>query len=226
MLDAAYLRLRLGESKDDLSLAAIAGYPAPCGSRVKRSIQSLAARQLLNSLLERNHLNSPSTRLAQDSDGHPRLYRDHQPSGIAITISHSRAFVACAITDLGCIGIDVEFCADRPHEDLAAFAFGPEEQHEVARGGSRSFYRIWTMREALAKASPGDIAHVTDGRDYFAAAPNAGRWCSVIDNTPWVFWTGLLSVNYAFAVALVPRSPTPVPETLVFELDQSIFKAS
>lgn len=82
------------------------------------------------------------------------------------------------------------------------------------------------MREALVKASRIATARVTDGRDYFAGAPDAGRWRTVIDDTPWVFWTGFLSGNYAFAVALAPRSYTPVPETLAFELDQSIFKAS
>jgi len=186
-------------------------------------MQSRAARQLLHSLLERDQLSSPSIRLVRDSGGRPQLYHENQPSGIAISISHSRQIAACAMTDLGSIGIDVEFCAHRQIEDLAAFAFGPEEQHAVARGGLRAFYRIWTMREAFVKASRIATARITDDCDYFAKPPGTGRWCTVLDNEPWVFWSGFLPGNYSFAVALAPRSSTSLPETLAFELEQFSF---
>ena len=53
------------------------------------------------------------------------------------------------------IGVDIErLKPGRPFADLARMAFGPMENAEVARSGEPAFYRIWTAREALAKAPP------------------------------------------------------------------------
>jgi len=157
-------------------------------------------------MLARERLDA-SLRLVHGADGKPLLYREDEPSPIAVALSHSRTVAACAITDRGAIGIDVEFRADRPFQTLAATAFGPAEQRVVAQKGRSAFYRIWTLREALAKAPPDGLARLTDGRDYFADAPDTGSWRTVIDNQEWLFWTGVLPDNYAIAVGLAPRSP-------------------
>jgi phosphopantetheinyl transferase len=188
----------------------MSGSPAVTpGRRVKRPIQSAAAHDLLNAMLEREHLDTSSLRLVHNNDGRPLLYRDDQLSPIAVSLSHSRAIAACAISDLGTIGIDVEFHADRPFEAIAATVFGPEEQGIIAREGIGAFYRIWTLREALAKAAVGGISRLTDGRDYFAATPNGGLWHSTIDNQNWVFWNDVVADGYAIAVAIAPRAPVP-----------------
>ena len=222
MLSTAYCEIR-SCANDDRGVANSDRRLITCPGRVKRPAQSRVARQLLHSLLQRDQLSSPSMHLVQEPDGRPKLYCDNRPSAIAISLSHSRRIAACAMTDLGSIGIDVEFCADRPVEELAAIAFGPEEQHAVARGGLRAFYRIWTMREALVMASRTAAARMTDDCDYFACPPTSGGWCTVLDNQPWVFWSGFLSGNYAFAVALAPQSSTSFPDSLAFEVEQFSF---
>src|SRR5260221_3912737 len=103
--------------------------------------------------------------------------------------------VVGAITDLGAIGIDVEFCADRQFENIATAAVSPAEQRVVARYGRDAFYRIWTLREALAKASRSGVMLLTDRKDYFADSPVMGSWSAVIDNQAWIFWTGALPGN-------------------------------
>ncbi|MGA2411014.1 MAG: 4'-phosphopantetheinyl transferase superfamily protein [Candidatus Binataceae bacterium] len=165
-------------------------------------------------MLQRERPASPSLHLRHDRYGRPLLYQDHEPSAIAVALSHSRAIAACAITDLGAIGIDVEFCANRPFEAIAAAAFGPAEQELVARDGLAAFYRIWTLREALAKAWPDDIAWLADGHDYFAGAARDGSWSAVIDQQAWMFWTGVIQSGFAFAVALAPRTPIPPRDTI------------
>jgi phosphopantetheinyl transferase len=151
--------------------------------------------------------------LVRGHDGRPMLYRDDKLSTIAVSLSHSRAIAACAISALGLVGIDVEFRADRPFEAIAAAAFGPKEQRTVAREGLKAFYRIWTLREALAKAVIGGISRLTDGRDYFGEAPSDGIWSSTIDSQGWVFWSGVIVGDCAIAVAMAPQAPIPVIAT-------------
>ncbi|MBF6568199.1 MAG: 4'-phosphopantetheinyl transferase superfamily protein [Candidatus Binataceae bacterium] len=184
----------------------------PTANRLKRPIQSRAAHELLNALLKREGLDSPSMHLTHDADGRPLLYRGQEPCSIAVGLSHSRTIAACAITDLGAIGIDVEFCADRHFQGIAAAAFGPAEQALVAREGQCAFYRIWTLREALAKADGNGLARLTDGSDYFADAPGIGSWRAIIDGQDWMFWTGVVADKYAGSVAIAPRETLPAPD--------------
>jgi len=94
------------------------------------------------------------------------------------------------ITDLGQIGIDVERLATkRSISEISAYAFGPREQCAVKTGGSLAFYRIWTLREALAKAKGVGFELITNGRDYFPEAPSSGTWQTTIDGSAWLFST-------------------------------------
>jgi 4'-phosphopantetheinyl transferase len=195
-----------GAMKVGFSALASGGFGATA-RRVRRPIQSLAAHQLLGSMLRREHLHSSSLRLNYGPDGNPLLLCDGAPSSIAVALSHSNSIAACAITDLGAIGIDVEFRAHRQFQRIAATAFGPMEQSIVEREGSSAFYRIWTLREALAKATLRGITMLNDGNDYFADAPQMGIWSSIIDDRPWMFSSAVLPDNYAIAVALAPLSP-------------------
>jgi 4'-phosphopantetheinyl transferase len=95
-----------------------------------------------------------------------------------ISISHSRTSLACAVTFAGPLGIDLEIA--RPGRDLAGiatFAFGPGEQQRAAADGPDGFYRIWTLREAIAKADGIGLAQVADRQDRVDAGPNVGDWC-------------------------------------------------
>jgi len=213
MLATAYIRIAPDCEKIRRESGVPVGSLAGAGRRIKRPIQSAAAHHLLSAMLEREHLNGPSLRLVHGNDGRPLLYRDDKLSTIAVSLSHSRAIAACAISALGLVGIDVEFRADRPFEAIAATAFGPKEQRAVAREGLKAFYRIWTLREALAKAAIGGISRITDGRDYFGEAPSDDIWRSTIDSQGWVFWSGVIAGDYAVAVAMTPQSPVPVIAT-------------
>jgi phosphopantetheinyl transferase len=212
MLAAAYKRITVSEPVSRQISAESNRSPLSFERRVKRQTQSREAHRLLNSLVVRECVDGPPLHLEHDVDGKPRLYRNQEPSSIAVTLSHSRMVVAGAITDLGAIGIDVEFCADRQFENIAAAAFGRAEQRVVTREGRDAFYRIWTLREALAKASRSGTALITDRNDYFADSPGKGSWSAVINNQTWIFWTGVLPGNYASAIAIAAHEPLTIPE--------------
>jgi len=212
MLAAAYKRITASELTSPRLSAEPTRVRRTLEGRAKRQTQSREAHRLLNSLVMRECVDGSSLHLEHDVDGKPWLYRNQERFPMAVALSHSRMVVAGAITDLGVIGIDVEFCADRQFESIASTAFGPVEQRVVAREGRDAFYRIWTLREALAKASRSGTALLTDRKDYFAHSPDTGSWSAVIDNQAWIFWTGALLSNYASAIAIATHEPLTVPD--------------
>lgn len=87
----------------------------------------------------------------------------------------------------GLVGIDVEQTTGR--RDIAAIAeasFGASEREEVARNGCDAFYRIWTLREATAKALGHGLPMVVDRRDRVATTPATGVWSWTMDGGGWL----------------------------------------
>jgi 4'-phosphopantetheinyl transferase len=118
-------------------------------------------------------------------------------------VAHSGDLVVCAISDFGPVGVDVEVIQpSRKFADMAAWAFGPGERAAGAGAGPAAFYRVWTLREALAKACGIGFPLVVDGRDYFADSPTEESWTQDIDGTPWTFGFKIVRQSYALALAL------------------------
>lgn len=179
------------------------------GRSARRGLQHFASESLLKDLLELKS-GAPSSRwqLTRNRDGKPTLTGSNGQSAIEVSLSHSRTLAFVGITDFGEIGVDLEYRAPRRSiSEIAAYAFGPQEQRVVESVGPGAFYRIWTLREALAKACGIGFPILIDGRDYFAHAPKAGAWQSEIDGRRWLFSTGDLPGDYAFSIAIAPRSP-------------------
>src|SRR5258708_21266963 len=149
---------------------------AHSGSRTSRQVHRRATESLLRDLLELV-AGGPLSRwqITRNHDGKPTVVNSDGQSAIEVSISHSGRLALAGITDLGEIGVDLEFRTPRRSiSEIAAFAFGPEERKVVESVGLRAFYRIWTLREALAKACGIGFPMLADGRDYFAQAPMAG----------------------------------------------------
>ena len=91
----------------------------------------------------------------------------------AVSTAHSGEFVACALASGPAVGIDVERHLPRAFDALAAM-LGPGERDLVAVQGGAAFYRVWSLREALAKASGAGFAGVVDGGDAVATAARDG----------------------------------------------------
>ncbi|MDY0873323.1 4'-phosphopantetheinyl transferase family protein [Dongia rigui] len=122
------------------------------------------ATQQPNGLFEMTH--EPAGRPVVS--GHPEIF---------ISLSHSATSLACAGTLAGPLGIDLEIeRSGRNVADIAAFAFGPAEQKRVARDGTDGFYRIWTLREAIAKAEGIGLVQVADRQDRVDTGPDSGEW--------------------------------------------------
>lgn len=180
--------------------------------RMQRQLQRSATNSLLRDLLDRNAgCDGCSWQLIQNWQGKPILVSLAGVNAIDVSLSHSGWLAAAAITDLGAIGVDIEYLTPtRSILEIAAYAFGPQEQQAVQSGGVADFYRIWTLREALAKACGIGFPMLADRRDYFAASPAVGSWQSIVDGRRWLFCAGELPGNYAIAVAIAPRGSIPL----------------
>jgi phosphopantetheinyl transferase len=154
----------------------------------------------------------PSWHLEPDETGKLHAFDGRRQRGPAVSIAHSRDWVAAAVSHVGPVGIDVEVVRpDRALAQIADLAFGPNERAWVARDGEAAFYPIWTLREAMAKASGAGLAEAADGRDRVAVRPGAGSWAGNSAGANWLLHhiKPAEAVHLAVAVA-VTESSEPV----------------
>ena len=140
--------------------------------RRPRSGSSLLALSALRALLFR------ATRqtgwiVVRSPNGKPSVMTESGENGPSVSLSHTAGLIAVAVASHGPIGIDVERHRDRDFTALAEQAFGPLEQQAVASGGRDTFYRIWTLREAVAKATGEGLALVLNRIDLTVGPINA-----------------------------------------------------
>jgi phosphopantetheinyl transferase len=99
--------------------------------------------------------------LSHDSRGKPVLLSPARPD-VCFSHSRSRLLVACVVTTLGPVGIDVEPIREG-HADfdlLAPFVALPDPacRHEHAAPAARRFFFLWTALEAFWKAQGTGLA--------------------------------------------------------------------
>ena len=138
---------------------------------------SLLARALLRALLHRLTGSGDWTIAADNNSGKPYLRDEHGVLGPAISLSHGGGMVAAAVGSPGLrIGVDLEPHKARDVMALAAKAFGPAEQQQVAEGSTAAFYKLWTLREAMGKATGQGLSLAADGADHVGNSQGDGVW--------------------------------------------------
>ena len=122
--------------------------------RRRSALGSALSRSLLGQWLGVPPAAVPLTRTRE---GKPVLAPADTPSGPWFNVSHSGDVVLVAFSRFGRVGVDVE--EPQPLDDLlsvATAAFVPAEVEQVrAAAGEEQlacFYRLWTRKEAIAKA--------------------------------------------------------------------------
>jgi phosphopantetheinyl transferase len=173
--------------------------------RPRRRLQSLAARALLRrDASELQICGAGPWELQTNADLQLKIVCVADSGRfLDASVAHSGDLVVCALSDIGSVGVDIELIRpSRKFSDMAAWAFGPGERAAGAGAGPAAFYRVWTLREALAKASGIGFPLVVDGRDYFACSPMEDSWIQDIDGTPWTFGVKIVRRSYTVAVAL------------------------
>ena len=157
----------------------------------RRDLGRTLASQLLRAF------GDPERTIHTDDRGKPIVHGQPERH---ISIAHSGAVIAAAASTIGPIGIDVECHKTRDLNGLALAAFGPIECAAVATSGVSAFYRIWTLREAISKATGDGMALATDRIDRVPAAMNDGKMVAIEDG--WFIAHELIAPALSMALAL------------------------
>ena len=161
---------------------------------------SLLARSALRGLLEcfTGHGNWV---IRADSVG--KLFAETKAGapGPFISLAHTPGMAACAVGDIGPLGIDVECHRPRAFAAIADYAFGPGERGLVEAQGIETFYRIWTLREAMGKATGQGLELVTDGRDRVLNDSESTSWLTRCDDVWWALTHCLPQPGFSLALA-------------------------
>ena len=129
------------------------------------SLKRQAGHSHLRVLLARYMGVTPrSIRLGRESNGKPILISPAREPPLCFSVSHSKDRVLYALTRGGEVGVDVE--RFRPGLDWMGLAdrfFAPEEARRLRcagpSGGRAGFYRLWTQKEAMAKADGANLLY-------------------------------------------------------------------
>ena len=143
--------------------------------------------------------------LHKEPSGRPVLRGDSDDLAPSVSMTHSGGWVACALASEGEIGIDLEVA--RPGRDwrgIATACFGPLEIGRVEHEGVGAFYRIWSLREAMAKATGHGLSQLTDRRDRAEQGPATGIWSCRIDDSRWQLAHDRHGGEFNLAVAIKP----------------------
>lgn len=120
----------------------------------------------------------------------------------SISMSHSGVWVACALSLKSPVGIDIEMVnSKRDTDGIALLAFGTGERARANSDGPLGFYRLWTLREAMAKANGQGISMAADGRDRVVDGPDQGIWHRNIEGADWLLMHERPHADLSLAVA-------------------------
>jgi 4'-phosphopantetheinyl transferase len=154
------------------------------------------AHDLLRRSLSRHADISPADwRFVTDEHGKPSIdSTDPQASALSFGLSHTRGFVACAVTSKGLVGIDVErIDPSRQIEEIADRYFAEKESAWLSQSPDDlrpvRFAELWTMKEAFLKATglglAGPLADISFYFNEHAGIEFSGQLA--IDSRQWHF---------------------------------------
>ena len=175
------------------------------GARRRRQ-QYLCARALLRLTLERwTGDPAESHRLTTTEEGKPICI-----DGPAVSITHSGSVVACALTEFGEIGIDLEVPGRRRKiADIARSYFSGEEACWLETQPEDRFYMLWVLKEAYLKAAGRGLGELNRLRCK-VMPPRIDA--SITDDT--LKGLGLYAMGEAFLALATTQSPL---QTVAFE---------
>jgi len=169
--------------------------------------------------------------LTTDARGRPLVERsDSSPLPPAFSLSHCHGVVACAVAPEGVVGIDVETIdAAVDLTRVAAEYFTPAEREglEACDGEDRlhRFYALWTLKEALFKATglaPGQLG----GASFTFAGGGAVSLTPSSALLPYRLSAGVVDVSDCCKLAIVASQPPgSTRQPLLHEFDAAAFSS-
>lgn len=148
----------------------------------------------------------------------PRLDRPE----LQFNLSHSQGLVACVAAVGTAVGIDVETTSRQVGLEIVERYFSPAEVailHATPRSQQRqTFFRLWTLKEALIKATGEGLWRPIDSFS-FSLDPItvAFRPDDPFETNRWAFFERRPTMNHALAIA-IRQPPSPSMRLSIFEV--------
>ncbi len=155
-----------------------------------------------------------------------------QGPGPQFNLSHCRSMVCVAVCAQGAVGVDVEPIDRGEAMDMVAVArdvFTPAEQAQLVACGpgparSATFMRLWTLKEAVVKASGAGLSHDLQSFGIALHEDTPSLWHRSSLSGPWQPQAGVglrqwLCEGHVLALAHV-GCERPVVQTCVMNLAQ------
>lgn len=175
--------------------------------------------QLASRILLRKALAYYTKQLPQDlqfertTEGKPFLI--NLPNPVYFNISHSRNFVALVVCNYAKAGIDVEIMRPRNFLKIAEYYFHPREIIQLLACSENHrealFYRFWTLKEALFKATGRGIASGLAKVDFYFHGTEIGAEFSEdldLSLREWQFFQRQISSKCFCALAINSKKNT------------------
>lgn len=181
-----------------------------------RIIYTAAHWLLRSALAEVGGLPAAAWRFATGPHGKPRIDPALGQDALSFNLSHTKGLVACAITLEDEIGIDVELMEPRRSElDIAEHYFSAAEvallRAMPAARHARTFFRLWTLKEALIKTTGEGLARALDSFSFaFDPVTVAFHPHDVAEAARWTFWELEPTAHHAMALAIRQDARRPV----------------
>ncbi len=110
--------------------------------------ESLSALLLLSMLAGKAGCDTNSLILSRSNNGKPYFL----DSPLHFSLTHSKGYAAAALSDISCVGLDLECSAiDNEKAELLAVRWFYEYEAAALFDKREDFVRIWTKKEAYAK---------------------------------------------------------------------------
>ncbi len=171
-------------------------------SRLRRRF--VAGRARLRSLLA-EHLGQDPRRLefVLNEYGKPRLARG---PAVHFSLSHSDDVALLAVSDTQEVGADIERIREIDHLDLARRYFHPNEAVAIERPMNvddqvRTFFHIWTLKEAVVKALGKGLSIPLDTFEV-SIAQSPPALALVPEDAPRAWWLHATTGAYCRALAV------------------------
>lgn len=181
-------------------------------------MQFLAARVLLRATLSRYAaVASKEWDFSLNDYGRPAICWPRSVGGLEFNLSHTDGLVACAISPLPLVGVDVErLSCPRDLHSLMRFSFSPREIGQVKLGapdgGCDGFFTLWTLKEAYIKAR--GLGLSVPLQDFWfdigGAAPIIHLAPHAQDRAErWHFWSNRPTTRHRLSLGLAAGSERP-----------------
>jgi len=181
-----------------------------------RIIYTAAHWLLRSALAEAGGRPAAAWRFATGPHGKPRIDPALGQDTLSFNLSHTKGLVACAITLETELGIDVELMDPRRSElDIAEHYFSAAEVELLrampAARKTHTFFRLWTLKEALIKTTGEGLERALDSFSFaFDPVTVVFHPHDANETSHWTFWELEPSAHHAMALAIRQDAPQPM----------------